>query len=67
MFTVTGIAFGILKNWDNAVIFLGLAPIFDPFPPLPFQKRPGWQRTWLYVHMALTTVAIGLLIRGFLH
>jgi hypothetical protein len=60
VFTLAGIVFALMKDWNNAIIFFGLAPVFDPFGPLAFRERPRWQRVWLYVHVALTLIVLGL-------
>lgn len=67
VFTCAGIVFILLKDWNNAMIFMGLAPIADPFAPLPFQARPKWQKAWLYVHVTLTMVVLAMTIRAILH
>ena len=50
---ISGITFLLLKEWQNAVITLGLALAADPFDPAAaWAKRPVWQRSWLCVHLA---------------
>ena len=67
VFTCAGIIFAFLRDWNNAIIFMGLAPICDPFAPLPLPERPKWQQAWLYVHVALTMAVLAMTIRGFWH
>ena len=67
VFTAAGIIFALVKDWNNAMIFLGLAPVFDPFLPLPFKERPKWQQAWLYVHVAITLVVLVMTILGILY
>lgn len=63
VFVLAGIYFLIRKDYSNAVIFFGLAPIFDPFDvKTPFTKRPLYQKIWLVVHVAITIFSITLLI-----
>jgi hypothetical protein len=54
IFTIAGILFIFMKDWNNALIFFGLAPVFDPFKPIKFSDRPRWQRAWLFAHVAIT-------------
>ena len=67
VFTAAGMVFALVKDWNNAVIFFGLAPAFDPFGPLTFQERPRWQKIWLYVHVTITMMVIGLAIYKIWH
>ena len=67
VFTTAGLIFAILTDWNNAVIFFGLAPVFDPFSPLTFQERPRWQKIWLYAHVSITMVVVGLSISKIWH
>ena len=63
VFVLAGIWFLIRKDYGNAVIFWGLAPIFEPFnAKIPFGKRPAYQKIWLVAHVAITLTAVGLLI-----
>ena len=55
VFVLTGIAFLIMKDFSQAVIFWGLALVFDPFNiNVAFNKRPPYQKAWLIVHLAIT-------------
>jgi len=55
VFVLVGIVFLILKDFSQAVIFWGLALVFDPFDiKLAFDKRPLYQKVWLIVHLAVT-------------
>jgi hypothetical protein len=55
LFLLAGIYFLIQKNFSEAVIFWGLALVFDPFnTTIPFQKRPVYQQLWLIVHLSVT-------------
>ena len=66
VFLLAGLVFLFLKNYSNAVIFLGLAPLFDPFnPAVKFNHRPLWQRLWLVVHAGVTLFAVYLSIKYF--
>lgn len=63
MFTLAGIIFLALQNFDNAIIYLGLALAFDPFNQAqPFHQRPKYQRIWLGVHAVLAMVALACLV-----
>jgi hypothetical protein len=51
----TGIFFLVVRDFSQAAIFWGLALVFDPFDQnVSFQKRPGYQKAWLFVHAAIT-------------
>ncbi len=53
----------VLKNYDDAATFAGLALIFDPFNmDQSFGKRPLHQRLWLVCHMVFAIVCFGLII-----
>lgn len=66
IFLLAGIVFLFLKNYSSAVIFLGLAPVFDPFnPAVKFNHRPLWQRLWLVAHVVVTLFAVYLSIIHF--
>lgn len=54
IFVLAGIFFLIKRDFSQAVIFWGLALVFDPFDiKVPFQKRPFYQQAWLIVHLAI--------------
>ena len=58
---LAGIYFLIQRNFSEAVIFWGLALVFDPFnTAMPFQKRPVYQQLWLIVHLSITLALIVL-------
>lgn len=62
-FLLVGIAFLIAKDFSQAVIFWGLALVFDPFDiKVPFQKRPFYQQAWLIVHLSITIALFVLMI-----
>lgn len=63
VFVLAGIYFLLTKDYSNAVVFWGLAPIFEPFDAkIPFGKRPLYQRIWLIVHVMITLIGFVLLI-----
>lgn len=63
VFLAAGFYFLIRRDYGNAVIFWGLAPIFDPFnAKIPFGKRPVYQQIWLVVHVLITLLVFVLLI-----
>lgn len=65
IFVLAGISFLITKDASNAVIFWGLALIFDPFDiNQPWKERPLYQKVWLIVHLAITFAVFGFLIAG---
>ena len=61
--TTAAVLFLILKNYDSAATFAGIALIFDPFNvEQPFDKRPSYQKIWLVGQLVLTAVCFGLMI-----
>lgn len=63
VFVIAGIYFLIRKDYSNAIVFWGLAPIFEPFDAkVPFAKRPLYQRVWLFVHVSITLIGFVLMI-----
>ena len=57
VFVLAGIGFLMGKDFSQAVIFMGLALVFDPFnPQQPFQKRPFYQKAWLLIHLSITLI-----------
>lgn len=63
VFLLAGIYFLIRPDYGTAVVFWGLAPVFDPFDAkTPFGKRPLYQRIWLIVHVVITMGIFVLLI-----
>lgn len=61
VFVLAGLSFLFFgTDKSNAVIFIALALVFDPFDiTMKWGDRPVWQRVWLIAHLALTFVAIG--------
>ncbi len=60
-FLLAGIYFLIQKDISQAIIFWGLAPVFDPFDvQLPFKNRPVYQQLWLWVHVSITLALVVL-------
>ena len=54
LFIVAGACFIIAGNISQAVVFFGLALVFDPFDVrMPFPKRPLYQKAWLMIHLAI--------------
>lgn len=48
------------KDYIQAASQLGIALIFDPFNhQISWSDRPIWQRTWLFIHLVLTTALLG--------
>jgi len=48
------------KDYMTAASNLCIAFIFDPFnPEQPFNKRPLWQKIWLYVHLGIAAAIFG--------
>jgi hypothetical protein len=63
VFLLAGIYFLLKPDYGTAVVFWGLAPVFDPFDAkIAFVKRPLYQRIWLIMHVAITMVIFVLLI-----
>lgn len=61
VFVLAGICFLIRKDFGTAIIFWGLAPIFDPFDShISLGKRPAWQQVWLMFHVVITISCIVL-------
>lgn len=52
-FVLLSIYFVIRGNLGDAASNLGIALIFDPFAPLQWPQRKGWQKAWLLVHVVL--------------
>jgi hypothetical protein len=63
LFSVVGIAYFLWKDTSQAVVFFGLALVFDPFDPtVKWGSRPLYQRAWLLVHCLLALAAfVGML------
>jgi hypothetical protein len=63
-FVALGLYF-LLANHDisSAMSNFGLALIFDPFDQkIRWNNRPLYQRVWLFVHLAIVFVLLGMLI-----
>ena len=61
LFVITGAWFLFERNFEEAVIFWGVALIFDPFNPrVSFGKRPLYQKIWLIIHLIITFSLIAL-------
>ena len=51
---IAAYAFFFRGEYGDAAANLGIGLIFDPFnPEQPWRERPGYQRTWLIVHLCL--------------
>lgn len=65
VFIIAGLVFLISQDLSQAVVFLGLALVFDPFDiETAFQKRPLYQRVWLIVHLVLVLSLFVLMLMG---
>lgn len=65
LFLIAGISFLIARDFSMAVIFWGLALVFDPFnTTIPFKKRPSYQQVWLIVHLSITLALFVLMLMG---
>ena len=63
LFFGVGLVSFLLKDYNNALIFLGLAPVFDPFDPkIRFADRKKWQNALLLLNLALSLTALLLLL-----
>jgi len=63
VFIITAVAFCCSKDYNTAVIFSGIALVFDPFnTQQPFTERPLWQKFWLLVHVIAVFTLIALTI-----
>ncbi len=63
LFLGVGLVSLLLKDYNNALIFLGLAPVFDPFDPkIRFADRRKWQNALLLLNLSLTITALVLLL-----
>ncbi len=61
-FILVGIVYLVKKDFSDAVIYWGLALVFDPFDhQVTFIKRPFWQQAWLIVHLAITLALVTLM------
>ncbi len=65
LYILAGIYFLFKKDVSQAVIFWGIALVFDPFDTqVPFNKRPVYQQLWLIVHLAITFGLLGIELLG---
>jgi len=65
VFVALGCYFLFIQDFSQAVIFWGLALVFDPFTiDQPFKLRPFYQKAWLIAHLLIT---IGLFSVMLLH
>ena len=63
IFVALGIFYAYKKDATNACIFWNLAVVFDPFNiNQPFQKRPLYQRIWLFAHVIIGFALLILLL-----
>lgn len=59
-FVLLSLYFSLTGSYEDAVVNLGIALIFDPFDQtVRWDNRPRWQRVWLIVHL-LIMAGIGL-------
>jgi hypothetical protein len=64
VFVITAIVFICVKDYSTALIFGGVALVFDPFnTKQPFNQRPLWQRIWLIVHIIAVFAVIVLTVK----
>ncbi len=65
LFLLTGLMFLYFKDISQAVIFLGLAIVFDPFDiNVPFNQRPFYQKAWLIGHLGIVAALFGFMVSG---
>jgi len=65
VFTIAGLGFLIAKDLSQAVIFLALSFVFDPFNiEMAFQKKPLYQRVWLIIQILLVLILFLFLLSG---
>ena len=63
VFVAASIYFFATKDFSQAMVFLGTALIFDPFNAnTPFEKRPVYQRVWLFIHLLITLALLGRML-----
>lgn len=62
-FLMIAAGFVAARNFTDAMMYLGLAFIFDPFnSAVPFQQRPVYQRLLLLVHLVITIAVLSLML-----
>ncbi|HCL04708.1 MAG TPA: hypothetical protein DHW64_01520 [Chitinophagaceae bacterium] len=63
VFVLAGIYFLIRKDFSSSFTFWAMAPIFDPFDTsIPFQKRPTYQKAWLFIHVIISLLILAAVI-----
>ena len=63
VFVIIAVIFMFLKDFSQAMMFSGLALVFDPFnPTMPFPKRPTYQKVWFIAHIFVTFTLFALMI-----
>jgi hypothetical protein len=63
IFLALGIFFLAKKDFGQAIIYWGLALVFDPFNiKTPFNKRPFYQQACLIVHLSITLALFVLML-----
>ena len=63
IFVMTAIIFMFLKDFSHAMMFSGLALVFDPFDTtVSFNKRPTIQKLWLIGHIFITFALFALMM-----
>lgn len=62
-FTILAIGSMLFGNFQNTIMYGGIALAFDPFDPgQAYDKRPGWQRIWLYAHVTSVLIITTILL-----
>ena len=62
-FLLIASVFLYLENYPDAMMYLGLAFIFDPFDSsVTYKDRPLYQRLWLLVHLAVTLLVLAIML-----
>ena len=62
LFVMIAVIFMFLKDFSQAMMFSGLALVFDPFnPTTPFPKRPTYQKVWFVAHILVTFTLFALM------
>jgi H+/Cl- antiporter ClcA len=57
----------IQKDYGTGMANMGIALIFDPFnPEVTWNKRPTWQKVWLFIHVAVVFGLLGVEVSSFL-
>jgi hypothetical protein len=51
----------VQRDPGTAIAQIGIALVFDPFnPDQPWGERPRWQKIWLYTHLAVMALIVGM-------